>query len=391
MFHRIQQRRDLVFVDQRGTGSSSPLDCAPRPEDDLLVRRLSDTLPLDEIIECRDVLVESGPPLEHVTTAAATADLDRVRAALGVETWNLYGASYGTRAALDYASVYPEHVRSLVLDGVAPRSLTLFADFAVDGQAALDALLADCAKDPGCAEAFPALPRQLDTLLARDASSEPVTVRHPRTAATETLPLPGTVVAGVLRSVLYSPTLAALLPLAIDAAVPLTDSPPDFGPLVALSGSVGGDPLDPSLSLGMMLSVACHEDVPFISEDHVTQSASTFLGSGLIEDARQMCDVWAVPALDAPLPPVSFGGSALLLSGALDPVTPPRWGDQAAATLDQSQHIVVPGAGHNVAPVGCVPERVAAFIDDPETPVDDACATQIQRPPFVLDSAGPPG
>ncbi len=385
---RIQQSRDLVFMDQRGTGSSAPMDC-PNASDDTLATGFSDEVPVEDLIACRDQLLADGHDLTAHTTRHHTADLEALRSALGVEQWNLYGGSYGTRAALDYVDVHPDRVRRLILDGVAPRSMPLFGTFAVDGQAALDQLLADCAADTdGCAAAFPQLPDHLAQVISRDHT--PIEVVHPRTGGPETVPLPGPVLAASLRNILYAPQMASLLPVALSRAAA---EPPDLQPLITLASSISGGSGEQVLSLGMMISVACHEDIHRITDTHVAESTDTFLGPQLIDLARTWCPEWPVQPLEAPQPPVSWSGPTLLLSGALDPVTPPRWAEDAAQTLPDHHHLIAPGGGHIVFPYGCIPEQAHQFLDaPPNTPLDDPdCVNAIVRPPFALDFAGPPG
>ena len=383
---RVQQRRDLIMVDMRGTGQSAPLDC-PSDAEETLARHFSTDPHLDEILDCRNKLIETGAHLPAFNTRNHSADLEAVREALGVSTWNIYGGSYGTRAALDYAETYPHAVRSLVLDGVAPRELVLFGTFGTDGQAALDKLVTDCAADvDGCAAAFPDLAGRLATLFQRDAT--PISVVHPRTGEAETIPLTGTAIASAMRNVLYVPEIAAMLPYAVQVA---TDPEPNFQPLVSLLTSVGGDALADSMSLGLLLSVACAEDVPYIDESLIAASQKSFLGDIIVGPVQEWCAAWPV----APIPrqaAVAWPGPVLLLSGALDPVTPPRWAEAAAQTLPGARSVVVPGGGHIVVGSGCVPEVLADFLSvGTGEGLDVACAADVARPPFVLDFAGPQG
>ncbi|HCH65812.1 MAG: alpha/beta hydrolase [Deltaproteobacteria bacterium] len=387
---RIQQSRDLVMMDQRGTGSSSPLDC-PDLGEETLASRFSDEVPKEEVEQCRDALVLAGHDLSAFSTRNHSHDLEALRIALGADQWNLYGGSYGTRAALDYADIHPERVRRLILDGVAPRELPLFGTFGIDGQAALEAMLVACETDTeGCAAAFPHLRSRLQQLLAREATE--VEVLHPRTGAVETLPLSGRVIAAIIRNILYSPQMLALLPMAVHQA---TETPPNLQPFVTLAGAVGGDTLEDTMSMGLMLSVACQEDVHRITGALTSASTHTFLGTQLIDLARDWCTSWPVDAQIPPPPPVAWPGPTLLLSGALDPVTPPRWAEVAARTLPDHHHLVAPGGGHIVFPYGCIPEQTLRFLDAPDesatTLVEPDCVDNIHRPPFVLDFAGPPG
>ena len=384
-FARVQQRRDLVFVDQRGTGASNPLDCVPAEEPTLADGFRTD-VDLEEIIACRDTLTENAD-LTRYTTDIAMDDLDQVRQELGYRTINLYGASYGTRAGLEYARRHPDSLRSMILDGLAPQQMVLFQDFARDGQSALDALISDCAAETeGCGAAFPDLALQLENLWQRAGDSASVQLDHPRNGREESILLEGDALAGAIRGVLYQPTLAALLPLAVHEA--------DAGrwePLVALSASLG-EGVSEGMSVGMMLSVACSEDRPRITpESRADAARGTFLGDTLTDTLVQWCEVW--PSGEPPPgtgQPVTWDGPVLLLSGGLDPVTPPRWGELAASHLPGSRHAVAPGAGHNVAPHGCAPELMADFIEAGSADALDLdCLAEVQRPPFFIDHAGP--
>jgi pimeloyl-ACP methyl ester carboxylesterase len=388
-FQRVQQGRDLVFVDQRGTGASHPLDCE-EDVDPSLVTQFTVEPDLEEVTTCRDTL-SADADLTRYTTPLAMDDLDDVREWLGYERINLYGASYGTRAGLVYARRHPDRVRTLILDGNAPPEMRLFLHFAEDAQAAMDALVADCAADTeGCGAAFPDLATELASLWARPAEgaegAEPVAVDHPRTGAPEVLPIEGRALAAAMRGVLYQPQLASLLPRAVHEA-----AQDRWEPLIALTTSMSSG-TSGSMSMGMMLSVACAEDWPRITaEDRAAAAEGTFVGDTLVETLEAWCGIWPRATLaEGYSDPVVFGGPTLLLSGTLDPVTPPRWGERVGATLSDHVHIVAPGAGHNVAPLGCVPRMMDSFIEAGTTDgVDPACAKDIVRPGFFVDFAGP--
>ena len=163
----LNTRRDIVLIDQRGTGKSNGLGCkfgdpnTPEMIDpvkrELFNRKL--------VVECRDKLAARAD-LTLYTTTIAMADVDEVRLALGYDRINLWGGSYGTRAALEYLRRYPGQVRSVVIDGVAPPSMTMPATFSRDAAAAYDKMLAACAREPACAQRFPQLKSQVDDLLA---------------------------------------------------------------------------------------------------------------------------------------------------------------------------------------------------------------------------------
>ena len=169
IFARLNNRRDIVFVDQRGTGGSAPLDC---PEAGLAsaAEQADADRQLRFIVACKAQLlklpyIHGERDLGFFSTWIAVQDLDAVRRALGVERVDLVGASYGTRVALEYLRQFPKAVRRTVIDGVAPPDMALPASFSVDNQRALDSLVAACAAEPACATAHPALGNRLAALL----------------------------------------------------------------------------------------------------------------------------------------------------------------------------------------------------------------------------------
>lgn len=381
---KIQRQRDLVFVDQRGTGQSNGLQC---PEDhDASLREMLTADPQAEALACRDAL-QAQSDLTMYTTDLAVADLEEVRQALGYAAVNLYGVSYGTRVAMAFAQAHRQSVRAMILDGVVPPQMPVGLHFAQDGQAALDALLDDCAADEACAQAFPDLRTGLQALLEQMAETPEmeVVITHPRTGRPETIPMTRETLALGLQGMLYAPALSSLTPLALQQAY---DG--DFTPFVAqtlgMSEGMGG-----SIAAGMRMSVLCAEDFPRYTEERTDLTADTLLGGTAVESMVDGCADWprADMASDWGAPLVS-DVPTLLLSGALDPVTPPRWGALAAETLSQSVHAVAPGAGHNVGPYGCVPRVMADFVASGSVhELDTDCVENVKRPPFFIDFAGP--
>ncbi len=376
----VRETRDLVFVDQRGTGDSNPLACEIDEEAALESGQIA--LAREDVERCLAAL-DADP--RFYTTPIAMDDLEAVREALGYGRINLWGGSYGTRAATVFMRRHPESVRAVLLDGMAPVNMRLPLHFAADGQRALDLTLRACAADPGCAERYGELDASIRDLL-RSLDHEPPSrypVRHPRTGEWEDLPLTRNAVAAALRGVLYAPNLAAMLPLIVEQALV-----GDFGPLMALADPVAG----PQLELGMFLSVVCAEDVPFLDLEEAERAAeNTIFGAFIAEAFAASCAHW--PRGDIPAgyrTPVRSDAPTLLLSGEMDPVTPPRWAERAARTLSNARHLVVPGTGHGTLGAGCVPDLIAEFLEtaDPDA-LDASCIEGIARPPFWLAPTGP--
>jgi pimeloyl-ACP methyl ester carboxylesterase len=377
----VRNRRDIVLVDQRGTGQSNPLRC-----------EADRALPLDELFaprpdpaKTRACLTALDADTRLYATPTAMDDLDEVRAALGYEQVNLWGGSYGTRAALVYLRQHGEHVRSLILDGSAPFSLKLPLYAARDAQRALDLTYADCQSDAACQRAFPDARAELERLLATlDQGPREVRVPHPRTGVATPLRIERAGLAGAARNLLYVPQLAGLLPLAVQRA-----QSGDFGPFIASADAFASGV---GVATGMFLSVVCAEDVPrFDSAQARAATRGTFLGGAWLEDVRAECQGWPAATLPpAYYEPVASDVPSLLLSGHLDPVTPPSWGDEVASHLGRSRHVVVPGAGHGTTPLGCIPELLAEFLDTLEpAALDIACVQRLARPAFFTSLQGP--
>ncbi len=378
----LRRNRAVLLVDQRGTGASTPLNC---------------TLPEDEAFEIEadaeamrayaaDCLAEQSVDPIPFTTEDAVLDLEHVRGRLGLDRLNLIGGSYGTRVGQRYAKRYPDRVRTLLLDGVVPESLALGGEHGRNLDAALAGQFARCAADTVCNGQFGNPLEMLQKLREQIvASNEPVEVTHPRTMERREMPFSHSILAGAVRLAAYAPETSALLPFSISEAL--------AGRPQGLIGQawLTGDNLAESIAIGVNLSVACSEDLPRFDAAMSTAEADTLLGANMIEGLRAQCEVWPSrqPAPPDRIEPLSVDLPVLLLSGEFDPVTPPRYGDEVAAALPRSRHLVVPGQGHIVLSRGCMPKLIAQFINEADPAALDAdCLQRQQAPPYFLNYNG---
>lgn len=382
LFDDVRQTRDIVLIDQRGTGESGALDC-PNLESDDLPDVITNDEALALIDDCRAEL-ETRADLTQYTTETAVADLDAVREALGYEAINLYGASYGTRLGLAYMRRHPDRVRTAVLDAVAGPELVLFRDMPRDGQRALDALFTRCAADAGCAAAFPDLEAEFDALLASLDPPRGVTIRDPLSNEPVEMEMDRDRLMGVVFNLLYSGDFQTLVPLLVHHAAETGD----LTPLVAQSLAVGEGGL---LDLGLLYSVACAEDAPLIDPAgaEAIQAETDF--PLMADDFLRICADWPRGEAAADLrEPLQSDIPTLLLSGDADPVTPPAYAASVAETLPNSRHLVLPGYGHGAIAAGCMPKVVAEFIrEGSAASLETACVDEIQPPPFFVNFAGP--
>ena len=380
LFSRLNNRRDIVFVDQRGTGRSAPLKCEDARHE-ALAEQADPERQLDQLMQCKTALttlpyIQRESDLGFFTTTLAVQDLDAVRAQLGAPRINLVGISYGTRAALEYMRQFPSHVRRSVLDSVAPPDMVLPASFSTDSQAAFDAMLRACEQQPTCATTYPQLRADWAALLA--SLPRAATAAQPLTGKAEHFTLTRDMVLGAVRGALYSPSAAAALPAAItEAAAGRFDALVGVGALLSSRKGI-------QLAMGMHFSVVCAEDAPHL--DDAADKAGADFGSNHATLYRRACAQWprgAVPADFYKVPASQV--PTLLFSGGADPATPPRHGARIAAALGPAaQHVVVPNAGHSVLGIGCARDLLYRFIDEADdqaaSALDAGCVKAIPRP-----------
>jgi pimeloyl-ACP methyl ester carboxylesterase len=382
MYRQVLTDRDIVLVDQRGTGKSNPLNC--EDEDDSLKafgRSDADTIAL--LKKCLDGY---DADLRLYTTPIAMDDLDDVRAYLGYDKINIYGGSYGTRAGLVYMRQHGDRVRAAILDGVAPTDMRLPLFFPRDVQRALDLLTTDCARNAACNAKYPNLQERLRTLIQRLEKDPPtVAVTHPRTGERGDVKMTARIIANVLASTLYIPMASSLIPALVERA-----EQNDFQGLLALA-TLGGQG-EPNMSVGMQLAVICAEDAPKITAQELArESEGSMFGPYVMRAQQDACAFWPRGSVDPSFyEPVKSAIPTLVMSGEIDPVTPPVWGEAITRHLSNARHIVMPGTGHTAGGTGCGMRIIRNFITSGSVDgLDTSCVANVKRPPFFVTPAGP--
>jgi pimeloyl-ACP methyl ester carboxylesterase len=371
-FARLSDWRDIVFIDQRGTGKSAPLTCKAEQQRLTLQEMFDVGQSVGRLKACMTEMGSTphGKALDQFSTEIAMQDVEAVRAALGYEKINLAGASYGTRAALEYARQFPQRVRRMVIDGVAPPDMVLPETAGQDAAASLEQMFAGCEAEARCKAAYPNLRAQWQTLVTQGVQGK---ATHPLNGREESITINAEMLEGIVRGPLYAPTLSAVLPFAISEAAQGRINPL-LGAGIALSAGIGDN-----MSWGMHFSVICSEDFP-------RMKTSTPATNAFERNYRELCPNWPkanvspgffqIPA--APFP-------ALVMSGGVDPVTPTRHGERLTKALGaNAKHVVVPQAGHGVMNIGCMRDVMFKFINVPTDAaaleIDAACVTGIPRP-----------
>jgi pimeloyl-ACP methyl ester carboxylesterase len=313
-------------------------------------------------------------------------DLDLVRKALGYQTINLWGGSYGTRVVLEYLREFPQQARTAILDGVAPVQIALPKYFQADAMAALQSVSDECRAQEKCAENFGDLVKKANTITARllqaQADAKPITIdfEHPRHQQKTTLVLTARRFSSLVFMSLYSRDLTVLLPRAIANA-----ERGDYRLIASLSALASEQSSFMGISEGMRYSVVCNEDAHFILPEDIA-TKKPFFGMNMLKDMQEACAFWPKATLpNNYYDPIISEVPSLLLSGYHDPVTPSHWAETVASNLKYSLKVVAPGGNHSISMEGCVPKIIAQFIELGTTAgVAAECASNIKPLPLIL-------
>lgn len=381
---RIRRDRDIVIVDQRGTGRSNRLDCALPNDADL-----TQADPATLRAHARECVRALPGDARFYTTSVAVQDLEEVRAALGYEKINLYGISYGTRVAQHYLRRHPARVRAVVLDGVVPPQLALGPRIALDAQRALDALFERCAGQLECARAFPDVRAQFAALRARLAEKPmEVSIADPVSARSMQVRFGIAELNAVVRLLSYSDETASTLPLLIHQAHSAQRPEPIAAQFEMIKRS-----MEAQLAYGMHFSVVCSEDAPGWDREQVSETMlrATYIGADFMTAMKAVCEEWPRGPVDQDFSaPLESEVPVLALSGEHDPVTPPEYAERSLERLPNSKHLVLAGQGHGQLAVGCMPRVVARFIATARlADLGEDCLDTVAAAPFMISSTGP--
>ena len=392
----LRADRDIILLDQRGTGSSLPsLKCwefqavaaalqgqAPTPEEEV-------SLDVQAAQQCRDRLTADGVNLAAYNTAATAADVKDLRVALGLTYWNLFGHSYGTRVALTVMRDYPAGLRSVVLNAALPLQAQWFEEAAANADRGFSQLFTGCALDRACAQAFPELPRRFDEVVGRlDAAPLVLSAPNAETGQTDVRWITGQDLLRGGFDALYDTALIPYLPLAI-AQISAGNAAVVEGFATALAGDDDGS------REGVWFSVMCHDEAPFNDPAVVAASAVRYprLRDFVLSDSTlAVCEVWGAGeggALETTA--VRSEIPTLVIAGANDPVHPPAWSQLAASTLRNSVYVELPGTGHDAGFTPCGATLVAQFVGNPGVAPNTACVRALGGPAFVTQVTINPG
>ncbi len=365
--------RDIVVVDQRGTGTSHALNCNIYPTDASTYTAL---FPAAVLRACRDRLAATSD-LNAYGSDVAADDLNDIRTRLGYKKIVLSGGSYGTMESFIYMRRHGDSVAAVIMEGVAPPALLLPKPFPQGAQRALEDLERSCAADTMCAKHFPGFAGDFAKMLAQSKNGG--------------IAVPGgrivfEVFADRMRQTMYDAYGASFLPLIIHDAAAGNTKP--LAHLIALvSHGIPG-----SLAMGMNLSLTCAGSMPFITGAQAAAAAQgTFMGDSRYRAQRTACNLWNVrPDPISFLAPVRSNAPVLMIGGSADPATPPQFGARALRYLPNGRQILIPHAGHDFGSK-CTYAIEEQFLRTYSTRnLNVSCLKAEGRPPFALTLKGLP-
>jgi pimeloyl-ACP methyl ester carboxylesterase len=356
LYSDIRKNRDIIFVDQRGTGNSNPFLC---DMDQLPIDQLSEAQQQSALTKAVDRCIEKyATHLPFYTTPFAVADLDAIRIALGYETINLWGGSYGSRVVLNYLHQYSQHARSAIIDGVAPTDIALPWFMEADALSALTKIDTQCHADTTCFERYGNLLEKAQRVSDRLAQqSVVVTISHPRTQEKLPVTLNAAAFATLLHMALYNRELSTLLPKIISDA-----EQQDYQLLSSLYYLVSTKTELHGINYALHYLVACSEDYP-LYKDKEARDSNHFFSAKMVQRYSQICEKFSLGLLPKDYwNKIQSSVPLLMLSGAADPATPPHWAEFIQKDFANTTHLIAPGGHHIVSQEGCMPQLISNFI-----------------------------
>ncbi|MCH2055175.1 MAG: alpha/beta hydrolase [Thalassotalea sp.] len=383
-FYEVRKTHDIILVDQRGTGQSSQLKC---DETALMQQNVYETLTFDfDLDDVKQCISEFTQDLSQYNSENAIRDFDAVRAALGHDKINVYGGSYGTRAALVYMQLFPESLKSVVLDSVAPMDIRIGL-FGQTAARSYQLMLDNCQNEESCHKAFPNLDEDFQKVYAQ-LSEKPLklTIPHPRLATPVELKIDVEKFVSTIQQQLYHVQGRSMMPLVIHHA-----AQGNFMPFVGVLAQ--GDEHQPKGGIygNLLMNIACNEDFPLITDAEWQSDADNKFARNISHLGLQnVCPLWPqFQPSDKLYQAVTAEIPTLILSGNLDPVTPPEFGDIADKMLPNSRHIIAEKLAHIVAVNDCGVGLVADFIENLDlADLDDSCLAELPDASFMTSLNG---
>lgn len=379
IFKVINEKSDLVFIDQRGTGKSNPLQLRGAYHklsdyfkddfaDKTIIRKSFDTLSKENDLACYGTL-------------NAITDLDKVRQMMGYKRINLYGTSYGTRVSIAYINKYPHRVRTATLKGLVPTNLVIPFNFADDAQRSLEILITDCKENQRCNTTYPDLEHQIKSFLNTKFSLK-VAVLNPETQKKDTVELTKQVIALTMRVLLMSPSTTKNIPFIVSQF-----NKGNYDPLTSIMLAIKKSYLK-GVYDGMTLCVICNEDYPALTRLTKEVKTETFLGDYWIHRVTNSCEIWNPQKRETKKINISKQDTpVLIISGNRDGATPPKYGDEVMKYFTNARHIVVNSGSHSFDGMrNCIEDIISDFVTTGQNKtLKTNCVDLIKFPEYKVD------
>lgn len=378
-FNEVRKSRDIILVDQRGTGESHPLQCEENIEQNLYTS-LPEDFTGEEVKEC---LASLTGDLSQYNSENAIRDFDAVRAALKHEQIAIYGGSYGTRAGLVYMRLFPESLSSVILDSVGPIEVPIGL-FGKSAARSFSMLLENCQEEASCQKAYPDLERAFNQVIAKlDETPVSISIPHPRLGTQTSLVINRSKFISTIFMQLYGVEGRSLVPLIIHQA-----SLGNFAPFAGLMAMNDGGM---EMFVGLTFNIVCNEDMPKVTPEMIKADSDNSFNGNMSHIAWQTaCPLWPQyrPSEDF-YNPVTADIPTLIISGELDPVTPPSNGEYSNKTLPNSKHIIMKNSSHTPGVSGCAINVINEFLNEKNpNDLDESCLDEIPAESFMTGLNG---
>jgi pimeloyl-ACP methyl ester carboxylesterase len=377
----------LVIFDHRAVGKSKPKLCTFLDGDDQTLDKLSPEgvkkRMLTDTKKCIDGLTKDGVNLATYTSAGTVSDMEKLRQALKIEKWNVYGVSYGTTVTLAYVAAHPGRVRAAVIDSVYPPEMASFSTVVPDGMEAIEAMNRVCQTQPRCKARFGDLRTLFDqAIVALDKAPHPVRVIDPATGKVATRHISSTT--------LFALVQGRAIQSAAWPIVPLMMADARDGKQSTVLNSAFTDMLFEYklINNGAYLATECYERAPFDSTADLASQAARWPNvahAAGVDTLFEVCALWPAKSTQNWSTPAGVAPPVLVVGGEWDPVTPAA---QARATAERlgakAQLLITPKAAHAATMYDpCTESIVTRFLKAPDTKVDTGCVASRRDPVFA--------
>ena len=380
MLNDVRQQHDIILVDQRGTGKSSPITCDEEGIDPLTFDDQSIDIK-SEISKCLATFNDRHLP--SYNSIDAIKDVEAVREALGHKKLHVFGGSYGTRAGFTYLQQFPESIETATLDSNAPVQLVI-GFFGKTSERAFDLLIEDCKAHEACNQAFPNLKQDYLTLTNR-LKEGPIVQQfhHPLSGEPVDMILSYNKVTDALRGTLYALGSRVMLPYVVNKA-----AAGDYRALAAMIGQTDRAERAPGqLYAGLTMNILCNEDFPrAMPSDYTNDADNYFNGERGYNALSEYCKYWPEWSVDPEFnKPLKTSVPVLLFSGRYDPVTPPAYGEMAMETLENAKHVVIEQGSHVASFRTCL-KPIQEFLSTSSLDnLDFSCAEEVRPQLFFTN------